>query len=170
MIVRYEERLCNAYSEIIAKIAEDRTAQLSKQIIRQLQSYKRDSDMMQSPPDCALDNLWDEICVQVQTELSSYWEAYEDFIYRLCFQHLDEKCSETDLQILWLQTNAFEDWSNCEFCDEDELHEYFGPDGFPSDYCTEDVVEYLCHRVIAQAGDYSNKRIERYLEQGEDFM
>lgn len=159
--MKYEEILCNMYSEIIANIATDKAEQLSKCIIRQLQSYKRDSNMMQSPSDSSLENLWDEICVQVQGEKSFCWNLYQDFVYKLCLQVLEKKCSELDLQILWLQTDAFEDWIDCECCDENELHQRFGTN--LNIYSTEDVAEYLCNMVIGQAADYSNKRIELYL-------
>ena len=41
---------------------------------------------------------------------------------------------------------------------------YFDEDGYPNDFCIDDVKKYLFHRIINEASDYTNKRIEKYLE------
>jgi hypothetical protein len=65
--------------------------------------------------------------------------------------------------MIWLQTDSFDSWSNCEFEPEDELSACFDNNNFPVDYVIEDVVAYIVEEVLYAAGNYHNRRIENYL-------
>ena len=159
----YELRLCAGYRHIIDCQAEACVGKVSRKVIRELQKCKRNSNMMQTATDSGLDNLWDEVCVQVQREYSAVWDVYEDFILSSIIKALKENCSTSEIQMIWLQTEAFDTWSDCEFESEDELDACFDKNNFPNEYNIDDVAAHILKEVLNLATDYHNRRIEKYL-------
>ena len=159
----YEKLLIKAYENITKSRVEAITKKIVRIVIIKLQSYKRDSGMLQSPDDCILCNFWDEICVQAQEEEFVFWSVYEDFILNTVSEVMSGKFVEYDLKMIWLQTDEYWEWSDCEFEDEEDLSKYFDNDGFPNAYNKNDVVNYLYHLILNEAANYSNARIEKYI-------
>jgi len=165
----YEERLIEGYRHIIDSLAEDSTAQIVKKTIRELQKCKRDSGMMYSEAEGGLDNLWDEICVQIQNGYSDFWVEYEDYALSIIKKLLESCRSTTELQLIWLQTDAFYDWSCCESEPDSELDRYFNENNFPVDYNIDDIATYIWNKVFDEAWYYQNRRIENYPSKGGTF-
>lgn len=164
-----QERLCYFYESILAQEARQIAQQLVESWVRQLQRQKRNSNMLHSPEDSGLENLWDEICVQVQGEHSLFWELEQEYLYQLIYHQLEKRCTQNQLRILWLQTSPFEDFFE-EWCREQEdaqrnnPGQHFGP-AFPQSYCLEDVAQWCLDQLLTAAVNYENKRINEYLAQ-----
>ena len=158
----YSERMYLCCQELIKAEADRKKTPLSQQIAKDLRKIKRASGMMTSPVDDGLENLWDEICVQVQSDYSYCWDAYVDYMESCITKLLKEQCSDTELKMLWMQTEAFWDWSDCETQDEEDLDEYFYK-GFPAEFQLNDVVHLILSEVLNIAENYSNSRIRKYL-------
>ncbi len=140
---------------ITMKVAESAGRSIAQRVIPALQNLK--GEHLQSGDDSGLKNVWEEICVQVQSGDYSYFlEAYEMTIDSFIRGHI-EKLEEHVTLALWLQTYEGETWS----CDA-------GSQGIDSDevpWLMEDVVAYIRnYHVLPAAGGWSNKRISRYLE------
>ena len=159
----YDQHLSLGYRYIIDGHAKDCVDKVVRKIIRMLQKCKRDSNMMLSEADSGLDNLWDEICVQVQGEHSFFFDVYKNTIFLFTDHTLKECCNPNEIQMIWLQTDAFDNWSNCELESEGELGFHFDKNNFPIEYDIEDVVAYIVEEVLYAAGNYHNRRIENYL-------
>lgn len=71
---------------ILSKISDKECKRISRKVIKSL--IKRSG---KSPEDYAvLNNLWDEICVQVQDSYSFMWDAYEDTIFSLLMSEVKQ--------------------------------------------------------------------------------
>lgn len=138
-----------AYKDkIIEYVAKEACKKVSTKIIRKLQQM---TECMLSGDDSELGNVWDEICVQIQWEESTMWDVYLDTI-RSFIQHEMNKINVKIKQAIWLQTEEGLDW---EFDDEQGSLEF----------CEDDITEYILQDYILQSAvDWSNKRIEKYLE------
>ena len=111
---------------------------------------------MQSGDDTPLKNLWDEICVQAQDKDSVMWDAYSDTIHSLVLEEV-AKLDTATKQAIWLQTDAGIGWS----ADHEDLEDHEVPSN------SEDIAQYTLDAfVLAAAGNWTNKRIEKYLESG----
>lgn len=122
-----------------------------------------------SGDDSNLQNTWDEICVQVQSDRSFFWEAYESAMRDavlgvMCF--LDRSVLET----LWLYTDDGGDLRYDLEANEKEAitsqPEYEPPD-IPVDdeaIARDIIADYL----LPRASNYSNSRIEEFLCPGYD--
>lgn len=157
-----EERMCQCYEKIVACQAQIILDRMVKICVRELQKCKRDSGCMTSGDDSGLENLWDEICVQVQGERSVFWNAYEDYMIRLISTLLSDRCSENERKMLWLQTEEFQLWYD-EEVEEEQLSQRFSADGMPDAYSIQNITEWCLSSVLSAAADYTNARIERYL-------
>lgn len=134
-------------------LARDATARTAGRAIRALQGLRGDN--LQSGEDSGLRDVWDEICVQIQVDLSVMWDAYVDTIERT-IEILLESTPRTQLHAMWLKTDQGEEW----------LEEAEAAGGGETDlmYGIEDVVEYVREEVLCIAADWSNRRIRRYEE------
>ena len=70
---------------------------------------QRMTEGMMSGPDSGLMTVWDEVCVQVQDQQSTAWDAYDETVRQLVWSLL-KSCSRLELEALWLQTDSGEDW------------------------------------------------------------
>ncbi len=140
----------NYRDKIICDFAEAACNRISRKVIR---SLTRMTNGMQSGDDTPLKNIWDEICVQAQDQDSVMWDAYSDTIHSLVLEEVTKLDTATK-QAIWLQTDAGIDWSV-----DNEDHEV------PSN--CEEIAQYTLDTfVLAAAGNWTNKRIERYLQRG----
>ena len=134
--------------EMIRKIAESQCERLCRKIILALQKM---TDCLHSGDDSILQNMWDEVCVQVQGEESVLWGAYLDTMEHLLSHHV-QPLEMAIKQAIWLQTDESFDWE-CEDATSDDIP-----------YCEDDIVYHILHEyVLSKAVDWSNARIEQYL-------
>jgi hypothetical protein len=135
--------------EIISEISVIESKKISNKVIRNLQKLK---DCMLSGDDTILKNVWDEVCVQVQYEESWAWDAYIDTI-RSMIKYEVEQLSNAIKKAIWIQTEEGFDWVINNEEDESIV------------FSVEDIIEYILHNyVLSEAADWTNKRIEKYLE------
>jgi hypothetical protein len=100
-----------------------------------------------------LTTTWDEICVQVQTEESLYWDAYDATARALVDSYVDE-LPKHEREALWLQTDAGGDW---------EVEADDARDADP--VIDDDIVDHVLRRyVYAEAGRWSNARIRAFID------
>lgn len=145
----------NYQDKIISDLAEATCKRLSRKVIRSLTKM---TDWMQSGDDTPLKNIWDEVCVQVQGEQSVMWDAYLDTIQSLILGEVVALDVATQ-QAIWLQTDEGTDWS---VDNEDQ-------DGPEVPIVCEDIAKYILDGfVLSAAADWTNKRIEKYLEREVD--
>lgn len=164
--MNYDERMSQCYEEIIACQAQGILDHMVKLCVREMQKCKRGSGFMTSKEDSGLENLWDEVCVQIQDERSIFWDNYEDYMENLLSELLLRRCSENERKMLWFQTEAFDDWYAEVIVDDERFSQGFNANGMPDAYSIQDITEWCLSGVLAVAADYTNARIERYLSQG----
>ena len=130
--------------------------QLSKKIIKGAIAdlKKLNGSAMLSGEGSGLKNIWDEICVQMQSEESFFWSAYlvtiDDFL-----RHRVAQLQPDQLLALWAVTN--EGWDYI----YDHHAESINRDQIP--VCVDDVIRNLQGELLSVATDTSNKRIDQYL-------
>ena len=143
----------NYRDKIISDLAEAECKSLSRKIIRSLTKM---TDGMQSGDGTFLKNIWDEVCVQVQGEESTMWDIYSETIQSLILGEVAGLDTATK-QAIWLQTDEGIDWKFDKENNEDQE---------VSIVC-EDITKYILDGfVLSAAADWTNKRIEKYLERG----
>lgn len=153
----YQQNLCDYYEELVEESGKQIVQRLARSWIRQLQKIKRENQMMQSPEDSGLVNLWDEICVQIQEERSIFWDLYEDYLRKMICSQLEERCSRNELEILWCQTKLFQ-----ELAEEEEG--LSGKNSPPwKGICMEELTDWCLSKLLDAAADYGNERIEKYI-------
>lgn len=135
---------------LIATIAEAATTRISRRVIRDLQKMRE----LQSGDDSILENVWDEICVQIQGEYSVLWPFYDETVRTLVRSHVNQ-ASDAEVHAIWLQTDEGTDWLWDTDCMDEEIP-----------CCEDDVMEYIMERVYSAAVNWSNRRITAYLEKG----
>lgn len=153
--VYIEDKIKKQKDKIIAFESERICAKIKNKAIKYLQSL---TDCLLSGDDTLLKNVWDEICVQVQDEESFYWDAYIDTIERFVSFEVSQLKKE-ERQAVWLQTNEGQEW--VDQIDDAEEDEKIGeiPD------CIDEIVRFILDDyILYEAGSYTNKRIEEYLE------
>ena len=117
---------------------------------------------MQREADWKLATAWDEVCVQMQTEESFYWEvAYVPTIEQLIELEIT-KLSKRDKQAIWLQTDKGSDWSIGLDLSADGSGSRNDGAGIPYDDYGAGAL--ILGNVIALAMNYSNSRIRSYID------
>ena len=140
--------------EIISGIADRDCRRVARKVVRALREM---TDGMQSGDDSPLRNVWEEFCVQLQSEQSPMWSAYLDTIESIIAGEV-EKLDVPRKQAIWLQTNDGMDW---ESENEDQEEAVFDVNG---------IVDHILHEhILTAAADWTNKRIERYLDGPAEF-
>jgi hypothetical protein len=132
-------------TQIITSLAEKLTQKMASKIIRHLQK----STITLSGDDSGLKNTWDEICVQIQYEYSFHWEVYLGLVEKLCLEEV-LMLEEIEKFALWLQT--------------DSGFEYEQKEGDP-EIVLEDIIQIIKKELFYKAGNWSNDRIRKYLDQ-----
>lgn len=139
-------------SLIVSSLAEQVCQRITRKVISSLRALKNG---LLSGDDSGLTNAWDEICVQVQGEESFSWEAYDLTVRQTVSAEVTELVPH-EREAIWLQTPTGEDWDA-----ENEVSRKEYP------VAEDEIVEYVTTQyVYSAAGDWGNKRIRKYLEQG----
>lgn len=137
--------------EIIREIAEIE----SKKIVRKIILFcQKNTQNLLSDEDSGLKNIWDEICVQMQYQESTFWEWYLIFIESYIMEEV-KKLNIVIKKTIWLQTMEGIEWEDDE--DEEIDHSRVSID-------ENDIVQYISRNVLSAACDYTNARIEKYLD------
>jgi hypothetical protein len=137
---------------ILRQIADRHCDRICRLTIRALQQIR---DCGLSGDASGLKNTWDEICVQMQSEESFAWDAYVQTI-KATIAYEVERLPRPEQEAIWIRTPQGIDW-------EGELEDT--PSSVP--ICLDDITDCILQDyVLSKASDYTNKRIEKYLEQG----
>jgi hypothetical protein len=140
----------NAADNILSAIANRECKRLAEKVIHHLEEM---TDCMQSGDDSPLVNVWEEICTQVQGQESTMWDIYLDTIQQIVLGFVEKLDRETKSAI-WLQTQTGEEWETRRRDDDGVIP-----------WSDEDIAEHVLHKyVLSAAADYTNARIEKYLE------
>ncbi len=129
-------------SELLTLLNQIAIERIAKKVINQLKKLKK--DVLLSGMDSGLINTWDEICVQVQTEYSTEWFAYESTIENIINNCLKAEPDAIKQLISYMSI----------------LNEQ--PDDIT--YFSEYAIRSIFDEVISIAMNFSNKRINAYLE------
>ncbi|MGR3174545.1 MAG: hypothetical protein ACUZ8N_08115 [Candidatus Scalindua sp.] len=161
--------------DISEKITNQLANTISERISRKVElSLKGMKDGLQSSDDSGLENLWDEVCVQLQSEQSIFWDLYNDYVIDLIKPHI-EKLEHYEKTVIWLQTDRGSEWEiavSGPYKENDGLYSFpIPPEHEVSEkdsafcYNTDNIAEYIASEyVYEKAGTYRNKKIIRYLE------
>jgi hypothetical protein len=136
-------------SAVVAAFAEHVCRRLTHKTITTLQ--KMEASLL-AGNDSGLQNVWDEICAQVQYEASYYWDTYDDTT-RVLIEKEVEVLLPHEREALWLQTSEADDWN----CKDSSLRD-------PYPVAGDDIVEFLLQELYSRAGYWSNSRIRKYLD------
>ena len=149
--MRIEEKIVAAWARRISNKIIKKTIKALKQL---------NGDAMQSGDSSGLKNLWEEICVQMQSEVSFFWSAYISVIDSLITGYVDE-LSPDERSALWAVSD--EGW--------DYIYDHHADDIGIADLpvSTDDICRKLQFDLLQAASDYSNERIERYLIRDDSF-
>lgn len=133
--------------DIVQKQAKQILKKLHFRVIRKVQSYGRET--MQSADDSGLANLWDEYCVQLQSEEGFGFNLVEDLVFDICGDVLEElrKKDKISFNTVELFLNA----DHLNLLPEDEM-------------MYDETTQILFNEVGAIAADYSNQRINNFLD------
>jgi hypothetical protein len=115
-------------------------------------------DHLLSGDDSNLESVWEEVCVQVQGEASSYWGNYEDVIDR-CVESFLAACPPAEIVALWLSEENALDWL------EDHKDDDMNISDVP--VVLQDIVTAIRGGVLSAASDFESSRVRRYLERAE---
>jgi hypothetical protein len=138
--------------QIISEVTSAALEKVSRRIITDLQRMK--GPCLQSGVDSGLTNVWDEVCIQVQTEYSFYWDAYVATIDPIIENEI-KNLPAFVRHAIWFQTDQGFAW----LCDvEDEEHPEVPLDSW------DDITDHIFEYVLGKAGNWSNPRIKAYLE------
>lgn len=141
------------YEKVVSDLSERECRKLCRRIIRGL---TRVNGGGLSGEDSGLRNVWDEICVQVQDQKSTSWSAYLDVMESLAAREVSA-LGAIEKQAIWLQTGEGGEWTI-----ENEEQDAVCPDDL-------EIAEYVSDNyVLAAAADWTNSRIEKYLEREYD--
>lgn len=144
--------------KIMSSLADGQCKWICQKTISFLQKM---TDGMQSGDDSPLENLWEEVCVQVQYQESMLWDFYTDYMQSIISSQL-KKLNAITCYAIWLQTDAGE-----EFLFDYEEHEESGDpiDALEYLYDEHDVLNHILNDyVLPEADNARNARIEKYLE------
>lgn len=149
--MRIEQKIVAAWARRIS----------NKVIKKTIKAIKQFSGNSMLSGDCSgLKNVWEEICVQMQSEKSLHWWAYISLIDSIIAGYVDE-LSPDERSALWAVSD--EGW--------DYIYDHHADDIGAAELplCLEDICRKLQFDLLQAASDYSNDRIERFLIQGDSF-
>ncbi len=114
---------------------------IAERVIKSLQSLRK--NCLLSGDDSGLETTWDEICVQVQTELSTYWDVYAETIRNCIREELENEPQAIKNLLSYLGNKEFEE-----------------VEGFNLEF----VIKPIYSKVMALADSNSSRRVKKYLE------
>jgi hypothetical protein len=139
----------DAYYRVLSHVADQALDRIVGRVIRTVQGLK---DGLLCGDDAGLTNTWDEICVQIQSGPSIYWELCDETVRPIVEGHL-AALTRVELEAAWLVTDEGFEWA----WDHKETVD-------PIPVCLEDVVDATMERLYARADDWSNERIRAFVE------
>lgn len=131
--------------DILLPFANDLATKITKECI----SFFEESTQTMSGDDSQLGNVWEEICVQVQSEHSFYWEAYDETVRSLISDYVS-KLKVHEALALWYLTEGYFNWDQKS---EDEKPPVY--DG--------DLIEYIVQNFYQKAVNFTSDSIEAFL-------
>ena len=162
-------KLSEFYEDIIKEEAHRLIPDAAEKVIKELSEYKIDSGRMKDGSGI-LENIWDEICVQVQLKHSDYWGVYEDLANDVCTDILEKNFNETEVKIMGLQNDKIYCWFNIAegentVDDGERCYEINGGQGI-KDALKHYAVQAVEAEVLDAASRYTNGRIGRFIAGG----
>jgi hypothetical protein len=121
------------------------------------------TDCRLSGDDSNLQNVWAEICVQMQGEESVAWDAYVGMIDASLLSAVDA-LKPVERQSLWLETEGGLEWQDEN--EDDDDGERAKDRTAPVD--VDEIVNYLKELLLAEAADFENDNIRRFLDRDID--
>lgn len=138
-----EDRIVTELAEVVCKRIARRT---------RMALTKMTGDCLLSGDDTPLKNSWEEICVQLQTEESFAWSAYETTV-RVTVTGFVEELQRYEIAAIWLQTN---DAGELKYEEVDLKH-------LPIDESS--VADFIIQQHVYPLADgWSNNRIREYID------
>ena len=137
---------------IVAAWARQLSDKLIKDSIEAL--VQMDGHELLSGEDSGLNNVWEEICVQVQQEESIYWDVYVETMEYLLADSPDLLDQDARMA-LWVVTDEGSDYVDAHHADDD------GVGDVP--VLEDEIVSELKDKLLSAAANYSNSRITRFL-------
>jgi hypothetical protein len=147
-VIETQQKIIKSFSEPIIK-------RLVNNVVRSLQKLDITMSGMEKG------NTWDDICIQVQSELSSYWPAHEETIKGFIQLEL-QKMAYHEKMAIWFQTVAGQKSVGDELFNLEEKEGI--DDSNEPGYFEPDVVNHLFAVVWRKADNWNNYRIRKYLE------
>lgn len=141
--------------KIISSLADKECKRICQKAIRY---FQKTTEGMQSGDDSPLENIWDEVCVQVQFEQSIFWDFYLDYLQAIISQEV-KKLDTPTAQAIWLQTYEGEEFQICHDEDDDPN------EALKCLWNDDDINNHILNNyVLSQAANTTNARIGKYLE------
>lgn len=135
---------------IVYDLAEHVARHMTERTLAELQDM---TETLGNGDDSEMENVWEEICVQVQYDEFPMWNAYVETVKALLLGAVEELPSH-EREALWLKSDQGDEW---ESEDEDQREAY--------PVLNDDIVNYLWNEhVLPEAGRFSNKRTRGYLD------
>lgn len=146
-------------SAVLACFAEEIAARISQKVVPALKGMKS----ILSGDDSGLENVWEEICVQVQLERAAFWEAYEGVLEGLLAEQVN-RLKPHELVALWFQTDEGVDWLA-----PDRVVSVEDVDSKKPPVLIEDVAKHIANTQLYEIADkFTNHNIKTYLKRNEE--
>jgi hypothetical protein len=136
--------------DITCKFGEDVGKLCAKRVVKTLSTM---NEPLLSGDDSGLENMWEEVCVQVQLQHSFYWDTYAEMMEGMV-EHEVSKLKPHQLKAAWLCTEPGSEWR---FTDEEERED---PCADPEEVAHWVYTEHL----MSMADNFKNDRIQEYLD------
>lgn len=135
---------------IVRQLAEHVARQVAQRTIEELRDM---TETLGSGDDSGMENVWEEICVQVQYDEFPFWAAYVHTAKGLILSTV-ENLPAHEREALWLKSDQGEEWDS-----EDEEQR----EAYP--VLNDDIVAYVWNEhLLPEAGRFSNERTRGYLD------
>ncbi len=141
--------------DISANLSKSLSEKIARQTIRWLQGQNTAIDIGY------LENLWDDVCYQLQAERSYSWNHYDVMIRIYVISKLEE-LHEYEASAIWLQTEgAYDHLVDMEY-DGISIDSRFTPMG--SSNFEDEMARYIVNEYIySQANTWRNDRLKQLL-------
>jgi hypothetical protein len=132
---------------------------------------KRMTDCRLPGDDPDLKNVWEEICVQMQGDASLAWQDYVELIESILIPAVDA-LNPIEQRTVWLATAAGQEWKPEIKAFADDGHDTAGAEIGNAEVTADQasppvdaggIVEHLKEMLLAEAEDFANENIRRYL-------
>ena len=136
--------------KIISSLADKECKWICQKVICYFQKV---TEGMQSGDDSPLENLWDEVCVQVQFDQSIFWGFYLEYLQAIISQEV-KKLDAPTAQAIWLQTYEGDKFQICRDEDDDPS------EALKCLWSDDDITDYILNNyVLSQAAITANETV-----------